>query len=288
MRIAYLILCHKNPEQVQMLIKKLDNKNTDFYIHIDKKAENFLLSNSGNIFLVPDKKRIDVQWATNSMIIATFEVIHLMLDSKRKYDYVFLISGQDFPIKSNEEIDSFLTENQGTNFIEILPHSSEYYKRYMKRNDIFYPKCIQKPTIFAKVLKKFYIYLSGGYNHTFNIFKRKNNNKLSFEFGSQWWCLTYDCLVWINNYVIAHKNILDFFEYALTPDECIFQTLFMISPYKEKRQDKLTYLEWDKNKNNPRIFTKEDFSLLKRSKCFFARKFDTTIDKEIVDLLLKN
>ena len=44
MKIAYLILCHKNPIQVNMLIDQLTDENVDFYIHVDVKANHFVIN----------------------------------------------------------------------------------------------------------------------------------------------------------------------------------------------------------------------------------------------------
>lgn len=37
MKIAILILCHKNPKQINLLLDKLNHQDIDCYIHIDKK-----------------------------------------------------------------------------------------------------------------------------------------------------------------------------------------------------------------------------------------------------------
>ena len=37
-KIAYIVLCHKNAGQINKMIKKLDSKNCDFFLHIDKKS----------------------------------------------------------------------------------------------------------------------------------------------------------------------------------------------------------------------------------------------------------
>lgn len=39
MKIAILILCHKNPKQINLLLDKLNHQDIDCYIHIDKKAD---------------------------------------------------------------------------------------------------------------------------------------------------------------------------------------------------------------------------------------------------------
>ena len=35
---AYIILAHKNPAQVNRLIKQLDDKFSEFFLHVDKNA----------------------------------------------------------------------------------------------------------------------------------------------------------------------------------------------------------------------------------------------------------
>jgi len=38
MKIAYIILAHKNPDQIKRLVLRLNTEGTSFFIHIDKKA----------------------------------------------------------------------------------------------------------------------------------------------------------------------------------------------------------------------------------------------------------
>ena len=50
MKIACLILAHKNPVQLNELIEVLDCNEIDFYIHLDKKVKkkNFVSSEEKN------------------------------------------------------------------------------------------------------------------------------------------------------------------------------------------------------------------------------------------------
>lgn len=58
MNIAYIIICHKNFEQIMRLVNVLQHKNAYFFIHIDKKVNacSFCSSiektQSENIFIV--------------------------------------------------------------------------------------------------------------------------------------------------------------------------------------------------------------------------------------------
>lgn len=288
MRIAYLILCHKNPKQVEKLIQQLDDGNCDFFLHIDKKVDispyQFTLK---NIYYVPDSKRVDIKWASVEMVYATLLLMDLVRETHIKYDYISLLSGQDFPIKSNVEIQSYLQDNKGFNFIEIVPRSDWRYKRYLKRNLLYYPKWMYSESRITKVLKRLYVLLTGGNNYTFSVFYRKNNLATDFEFGSQWWCFTYDCFCWILDYIKGNPQFLRFYKNAMTADESFFQTVFMVSPYKNERMDKITYLEM--GNNHPKVFTEDDYELLMNGRSeLFARKFDDNVNSVIMSKIGKN
>ena len=113
MKIAYIILCHKNAKQINMMIDALNDKENTFFIHLDKKAniEN-LIKMESNIHILPEDKRIDIKWGNISMIKATKNLLQAVFNSKEKYDYVWLLSGQDFPLKKQSEIKKYLEENR--------------------------------------------------------------------------------------------------------------------------------------------------------------------------------
>src|ERR1700733_1171004 len=100
MKIAHLILIHKNPAQVERLIRALDHPGCDFYLHIDKKTDiaPFLhLAEKSNCFMVA--RRTPVYWAGFGTIQATFNGFREIL-AKGGYDYINLISRQDFTLRS--------------------------------------------------------------------------------------------------------------------------------------------------------------------------------------------
>jgi hypothetical protein len=55
MKIAHLVLAHKNPQQLERMLEALDHPQCDFFIHLDKKADisQFIyLGKKGKIFFV--------------------------------------------------------------------------------------------------------------------------------------------------------------------------------------------------------------------------------------------
>ena len=219
------------------------------------------------------------------MVRATLELIDLLFEIGGHYDYVCLLSGQDFPIKSMAERQQYLKNNKDLNYIEVLPHNDAYFKRYDKRARLYYPSFMFKGTYLSRVIRKLFVISTGGFNHTMWFLKRKNSSGLNFEYGSQWWCLTFECVLWMREYIKENVNV-NFFDNALTPDECFFQSVFMASPFKDMRKNKVVFLEWAENRNNPRIFRTVDFELLqKQEDKLFARKFDIYEDDKILERL---
>lgn len=110
MRIAILIQCHKNPKQINLLLERLNHPDIDCYLHIDKKAD-FAdkIIHRENVFVLPDEQRVSVEWAQISQVTATLNLLNTAVACIRGgYDYYWLISGQDWPLRSADEIVKFL------------------------------------------------------------------------------------------------------------------------------------------------------------------------------------
>src|ERR1700756_3681383 len=109
MRIAHLILTHKNPQQLERLIRVLDHPAFDFYIHVDKKDDQApfaFLAQKKNVFFIND--RVPVYWAGYGTIQAPLNGFAQMLP--KEYDYINVTSGQDFPLRSPDDIYHYIAQ----------------------------------------------------------------------------------------------------------------------------------------------------------------------------------
>ena len=76
-----------------------------------------------------------------------------------------------------------------------------------------------------------------------------------------------------------------FFEHVFIPDELFFQTIVTNSPLADTvENDNLRYLDWSREPA-PAVLTRDDLDAIGASGALFARKFDETVDAEILDLL---
>lgn len=283
-KTAILIQCHKNPEQVNLLLKALQHSDIDIYVHVDKKSDiGSQLKTSPQIHILPDKYRVDVQWATFSQVRASLNLMRYA-SHHGKYEHYWICSGQDYPIKPIDEIVKYLHKWQDKNFVQLWTSKNNGGKEnnYDKRAAIYFPEFVLGNETARRIAKRALVELSGGYNRTLPFFRRKTPDNVKFYFGSSWFCFSGEMEQWMEKYLKAHPEYIHFYKNVNCPDESFFQTLLMNSPFKNTREDYLHYVDWPVGKNNPKILSIEDAEALKSSNKLMARKFDIGLDKDIV------
>lgn len=290
MKIALMIQCHKNPEQINLFLETMTHPSIDFYIHVDKKSNiGEKIIERENVWILPDSCRIDVRWADISQIDATLNLLRYVFNHG-SYDFYWLCSGQDFPIKPISEIVRWFESHTDNDFLEVLQSKNTgapVENNFDKRNAVFFPTWMLGSDNWKRIVKRIYTDFTGGYNRTFHWARRKPINDFKFYFGSQWFCLTDRTLRWILTYLSDHPEYYNYFRNCNCPDESFFHTLVMNSPYADKRKTYLHYIDWREGKHSPSILRMEDMDLLMKSDKLIARKFDTEVDAEIIKALIE-
>lgn len=285
MKVALLMLCHRSPKQINEFIYTVRNANINIFIHVDKKFDiSKDIIKDETVFVLDDNKRHSVEWAKYSQIEATLELIKYAM-STDKYDYFLLISGQDFPLTSSTRLISYLESNKADGFLNLFP-SLNYQlgkpNNHDKNNDLYYPDWIMGRYGVSRIIRRVWVEITGGYNHTFRCFKRKTLNDMKFYFGSQWWGFSGQYMEWMMNYLGEHTEYCEFFMSCSTPDESFFHTLYMNSPFSENRTDYLHYIDWSEGKSSPKTLTCDDLDKMFSSGKLMARKIDSEYDENII------
>ena len=306
MRIAYIILAHKDFQQLYRLVLRLNDSHASFIICVDKKTDEaeYLkvvasLSRLKNIHFIKNRPKVHHYYF--SMVQATIQCIEELFQKNVSFAYAFLLSGQHYPIKTNQEIINFLQKNQGKEFINYFPLPSDvhwqdqrggldrierwHFLLISKWWHIYPGKLVRR--VSANLRSRFMVMprLVGKF-----LFKRTFPAGFQPYGGSQWWCLSRECLEFILEFVRNNKKFVDFFRYTLVPDEMFFQAIILNSHYKSKLvNDCLVHTKWTVEKrSHPMVMTKLDFATLSKSQKLFARKFDTDEDVEILDMIDRN
>ena len=290
---AYLIIAHNNFNQLKLLIELLDDARNDIYLHIGKDAKNIDVSTFTSICkhaeLYLSNERLTGYWGDRSLIDITLLLLKQSTNT-HQYEYYHLLSGVDLPIKSQDYIHNFFTENSGYEFVGFdkkvdadysyrtkMEERVKYYHlflplQYFRRQKGF----IKKGGLFAygildgislRVQKLIRINRLAEYNAT--IFK-----------GAQWFSITHNFALYILN---KQTDIDELIRYSLCSDEIVVQTTIMNSPFKEKISPYgyMRHIDW--NRGRPYTFRSSDLEELLQSDKLFARKFDENTDIEIIN-----
>jgi len=218
-------------------------------------------------------------WDDAGMVTAAIKGINEMARLDFIYDYAILLTGQDYPIKSDAQFRERLAAAAGGSFMEwaAWPIPNWEKGRAIRRIENFHWH-LPFPRWARSV---------GWPVHRQNLaipMKRKIPGGLHPHFGSAFWYLHRSCLKYIHDYVSRHREYVRFFHYVMIPDECFFQTLLMNSPLATSITPRnLTYIDW--RPPWPGILKIADLPKLQQSDCLFARKFDSATDGKILDEL---
>ncbi|MGZ8558334.1 MAG: beta-1,6-N-acetylglucosaminyltransferase [Chitinophagaceae bacterium] len=278
MRIAHLILTHKNPGQLNMLVKVLDHPSCTCFIHIDNKTpiEPFLfIGKQERVYFI--RKRIPVYWAGYGTIQATINGFQEILPLG--YDYVNVISGQDFPLKNAEEIYSYIKNRKGTEFITCQSIEGEWKQA-------------------AARVRKYHL-INWRIPGRFRLEKVINwllpTRKFPFDHKivgrANWFTLSKEAILFCLDFLNQHPELVRYYKLCWGADEFIFSTILYNSHFNEKIVDNLVYVDWTgRADGHPRILGMEDLPKLKTTEKLFARKFDEKVDNNILtelDALLR-
>ncbi|WP_164521476.1 beta-1,6-N-acetylglucosaminyltransferase [Iodobacter ciconiae] len=276
MRIGYLILCHAHPAQLGRLCQQLLTENTRLYIHVD--ANTAINDFTAMQAAAPGKAhfvaRQACRWGGFSLVSATLTLIKAAIQDD--CDYMVLLSGQDYPLKTQSEIRRQLEDHTG--FIEFRPQPDpDFDIRY--RYQSYHPESL-KGSLAGKLLQKIQrpLLRSG-------LFQRKLPAPLHTVYsGSQWWCLSGRACLALIRFCEEHPDVISYFRQTLVPDEMFVQTILMHTPVAAELVNHSQHdLEWETGAWSPRTFTANDLPRLLASNCLFARKF--AADGEVSQLL---
>lgn len=276
-RHAYMIIAHDQEELLQLLVKALDNKMNDIFIHIDKDSIINLdgvkdVVNDSNVYFISRQK---VSWGGFSLV--TVEMLLLKeAVSKGPYSYYHLLSGVDLPLKKIEEINQFYDQNQGKQFINV--RSPKEFKKY------YYQRIAYKMPFKEHWGKKINIYkvADKALVEIQKLLGLKNKNLLeeNFCFGSQWWDITDD----LARYILDNSKYIEkTYKYSSCADEVFVQSLILNTKYwkdlyvpkfDNQMRGNMRWITIPNGKSSPITINEAVLEEANNSGMLWARKFD--------------
>jgi hypothetical protein len=235
MKIAYLVLCHADPQYIARMCRKLmeGNSQNSVFLHVDRKSTMMqelsqLLAGAAQVFFTPH--RVPVYWGGYSLVQATLELMRQSM-AQGDYDRFVLLQGADYPIKSSAEIDQFFTRHADTEFIKACDAtaSKSPYLYSRARYRLF----CDRPTFLKKA-----------WNRLTRLLDLKlHSGHLSVE-GQDWhvyWgcaqiALTRNCVSHILKFE-NNQTLRSYFGKTFAADELYFHTIVFNSSFRERTSE---------------------------------------------------
>ncbi len=293
MNLAYLILAHNQPDHLRRLITSLREEWTQVYVHIDTKASmrTFAgLQSEPQTRFIED--RVDACWGGYSLVQATLNLMGAALRNDPAPDWFILLSGADYPIRSNRELYHFFQQSRSEHIGMMRMPSPDGRKPLSRLERLHFEGARGRPKAKRVLLTQTNRLLENLYKRNY----RPALDGMTPYAGSQWWVLSRDAILYILDFVATQRRFVDFYKRSLIPDEMFFQTILGNSPFKERVARNLTYADWSGGfSRNPRALTDEHIDQFAdpefhlddvegKGPCFFARKF-TVADGPLLDRL---
>ena len=290
MHIAYLILAHDHPDHVRRLIEALREEWTSFFVHIDRKSDIRAfeaLKAIPRTHLVSD--RVSACWGGFSLVQASLNMIAAAMKSDPAPDWYALISGSDYPIRSNPDLHEYLSRSAHEHINLVNLPSPETRKPLAWLETFHFEGARGRPMPKRVFLHQLNRLLEKYYKRDF----RPILGDMRPYAGSQWWMLSQDAVRHVVAFTHANPRFVKFFRHVLIPDEMYFHIILGNSHFRQKIARNLTYTDFSKRGRNPsplaeehvRMFERPDFHLDDaegKGPAFFARKFNP-LDRRLLD-----
>ncbi len=269
-KIAYILLCHKDPDGIIAQAERLSAAGDFLSIHFDARSprENYdriVAALGKNPSVTIAHKRLKCGWGEWSLVAATLLAVRAAVAAFPRATHFYMLSGDCMPIKTAEFAHSFL-DNEEADYIESVDFfASDWIKTGIKDDRLIYRHFFNERT------QKKLFYASMNLQRRFGL-KRKVPADIQMQIGSQWWCLRRRTVESVLEFVDSRPEVLRFFKTTWIPDETFFQTLVRhLVPEDEIKPRTLTFLMFS-DYGMPVSFYNDHYDLLLSQDYLFARK----------------
>jgi len=275
MKVANIIVVHKNPAQLARMLKHFNGEQFHHFIHIDKRVDIRDYEAVTSLPSVTLLKRIKVNWSGYGFVNVVLDGFRHIASRPGEFMYVNIMSGQDYPLRSPERFYEYLLTSGKREFFQVAHVDREWpiaRHRYQRYHLIEWN-------------------IRGRYRleDMINVFVAPRpfyNNKLEPYGKSAWFTASVDFAEYALKFMTNNPDYERFLRTVWNPDEFTFNTIAMNSPFRDRLvNSNLRHIDWSEGKANPKIFRVSDVPDLVKGECFLARKFDTTVDADVLNLL---
>lgn len=269
-RIAFVLLCHKDVEGVISQAEGLTAAGDCIAIHFDARARaadytRLRAALADNPRVTFAARRVKCGWGEWSLVEATLEAVKAAYRAFPEATHFYMLSGDCMPVKSAEFARDLLAA-EDADYIEAFDfRTSGWIRTGLREERLIYRHYFNergnKRAFYAAMNLQKWLGL-----------ERRPPADIQVMIGSQWWCLRRQTIAEVLDFTRSRPDVLRFFRTTWIPDETYFQTLVAhLVPRAELRLRTLTFLIFS-DYGMPVTFHDDHYDLLLAQDYLFARK----------------
>lgn len=297
---CYLIQTHRRPQQILRLVRRLraDSPNALIVVAHDASQcplDSSLFASIGAHFIEGLSPVVRGEF---SMVDAYFHALEAMSGRGLTYDWLTLLSGQDYPIKPLREYEAALAAQAFDGYLQygdVLGPDSPWARRSQGRLRYFYRyrRLPDSALTWLRVLrrlngiqKQVHVHTTLGPYLGVRCSSHPFNDSFRCYGGSAWHTLSSACIAYLRHERETNPILVEHFRHTMSPEEAFVQTVLVNSGRFRLHRGNLRFIDFTGSVGgSPRTLTSSDFEQLVKSSCYFARKFDVDMDAAVLDAL---
>ena len=274
-KIAYLVIAYMDSEQLKRLALRLTRTgDADVYIHINASVDitpfqKALADMPGPGRIVFSRERYRIVWAGYGILQASFSIMEQALQQD-SYDRIVLLTGLDYPVKPDEQIQEFFYEHKDREFIHASvvsgeQHSHLYY--YAARDHRFLQKCLQT---YERLLRK--MGKKGKHDYVMH-----EGQKYLLHGIAPKWAISGECASYLLDFYKKNKKFNRYFQMMHAPDDFYVATVLFHSRFRSRIESEkdIFRIIWLPEDKGAKILAEEDYPELAGCGQLYAKKFQS-------------
>jgi hypothetical protein len=312
---AYVILCHRTPEQILRLVRAIRRLSPDAHVLVRHNQPTDFLDGTRTVEAGAELlvSKIRIRWGAWTMVAATLEAFRrarVLWDP----DLYVLISGQDYPVRDLASWEQGIRDSGVDAVTSPVPLvDGPFGYRPGKAHDRLRMRYTHRwfwlpelrivsrlPPLLRRAVKSLWHRLlyplqalvvlnempdQGGWAIGVRRYAVPWSPSVKAYKGSQWIALSRRALAACSDGELA-DTWQRFFATTLVPDESYFQTLVENDPTMRIRHELVSYVVWEATTGispHPTLIERGMLSSAAHSGSPFARKFDESVNPELLD-----
>ncbi len=309
-RVAYLIVSHRLPDQVARLAGALraGSPAAPIVVHHDPSGEP--LHAGARRALHDAEVRVleppgSLGWGGPGLLVAVLRSVRLMLRAL-EFDWVVLLSGQDYPLRPVAEIEAELLAAPHDAYLEAVSvprarlgalarrrgvdeFTGRYFFRWTRVPDEAAAHWERRPRLRAAtrlawpfvLVRRLPTGLHAGVVRARTPFTAT----MPCRRGADWWMLSRRAAETLDRAADERPELLRYLRSSIAPSEAYVATIVGAEPGLRRVADHRRFVRWRARRPSPDVLGLGDLDAMLASGMLFARKFDSGVDAAMLDAL---